>query len=150
MSLDNQAQREPGKIYFCLELSRRLRHFPAIPGAFELSWIEQSYIFPRRKKKRFQADLFFKRKTAEVNKLERKPGATFLAYFLSWRGRGSGSKEVWPWPEHSSKANGSRDQIIRECQMPKPPWGIRTQDFPSVREGGNTTWVLMGAGTVWR
>lgn len=82
MSLDSQAQREPGKIYFCLELSRRLRCFPAIPGAFELLWIEQSHIFPRRKIKTiFQADFFFKKRTAEENKLGRKPGTTVFGLF---------------------------------------------------------------------
>lgn len=82
MSLGSQAQREPGKIYFCLELSRRLRCFPAIPGAFELLWIEQSHIFPRRKKKtHFSSGLRFKKRTAEENKLERKPGATGFGLF---------------------------------------------------------------------
>lgn len=114
MSLGSQAQREPGKIYFCLELSRRLRCFPAIPGAFELLWIEQSHIFPRRKKKTiFQADFVLKKELLKRTSWRGNLGRPVLAYFLSWWGRVSGSREVWPWPEHSSKANGSRAQISR-------------------------------------
>jgi hypothetical protein len=61
VSLDSQAQRELGKIYICLEPNRRFSYFAAIAGAFELPQIEQSHIFPRRKKK-FSSRLVFLKK----------------------------------------------------------------------------------------
>lgn len=67
-----------------------------------------TYFQEEKKTPFFKRTSFLKKELLKRTSRGGNLGRPFLAYFLSWWGRVSGSREVWPWPEHSSRAQISR------------------------------------------